>query len=139
MNLEELEDEAKKENILSILLTMSKADGELHDNELMYIIQLGLSLGLDESSIRGIAHNDHRHIFIPTSEIDRMTILYYLVLLIKVDGKVTMEEKELLHHFGLKLGFNHLMVENIIRVVNANLNRRLPQDALIKEVRKYLN
>ena len=139
MNLDELSEEAKKQNILSIILVMSKVDNVIHDNEMMYIIQLGLSMGLTEEAIRQIAKNENPSLFVPASETDRMTILYYLIFLIKVDGKITEKEKELLHHFGLKLGFNHLMVANLVKVVEANLGNKLPPNALIEEVRKYLN
>lgn len=139
MNLDELGEDAKKQNILSIMLSMSKVDNVIHDNEMMYIVQLGLSMGMTEESIREIARGNSPNLFVPSSETDRMTILYYLVFLIKIDGIISEEEKELLHHFGLKLGFNHLMVANIIRVVQANLGQKLPPNALIEEIRKYLN
>ena len=139
MNLDELEGDAKKENILSIMIAMSKVDNVIHDNEMMYILQLGLSMGMSEESIREVSKGQTQHMFIPSSETDRMTIFYYLIFLIKVDGEVSQEEEDMLHHFGLKLGFNHLMVANIIRVVQANIGRKLPPNALIEEVRKYLN
>lgn len=139
MNLDELEEDAKKENILSIMIAMSKVDNVIHDNEMMYILQLGLSMGMSEEAIREVSKGQSQHMFIPSSETDRMTIFYYLIFLIKVDGEVSQQEEDMLHHFGLKLGFNHLMVANIIRVVQANIGRKLPPNALIEEVRKYLN
>jgi hypothetical protein len=139
MNLDELGDDAKKQNLLSIMLSMSKVDNVLHDNEMMYIVQLGLSMGMSEESIREIARIPQSDLFVPALESERMTILYYLIFLIKSDGEISEEEKDMFHHFGLKLGFNHLMVANIIRVVQANLGRRLPPNALIEEIRKYLN
>lgn len=139
MMLDELSEDAKKENILSIMITMSKVDNIIHDNEMMYIIQLGLSMGMTEEAIRRVSQIRDPSLYIPASEEDRMTIFYYLVFLIKIDGDISESEKDLLHHFGLKLGFNHLMVANIIRVVQANIGNRLPPNALIEEVRKYLN
>lgn len=139
MSLDDLAGDAKKENILSIMITMSKVDGELHDNEMLYILQLGFSMGLSEERIREVSKNVQPNLFIPSLEEDRMSIFYYMVFLIKVDGKVTEEEKDLMYHFGLKLGFNHLMVSNIILVVQANLGKKLPPDAIINEVKKYLN
>ena len=139
MNLEELGDDAKKENILAIIVAVSKVDGGIHENEMLWILQLGFSMGMNEEKVREITIKEDPSLFIPSSEKERMTILYYLVFLIKVDGRITEEEKNILHHFGLKLGFNHLMVANIIRVVQANLGKKLPPDAIINEVRKYLN
>lgn len=139
MNLDELGEEAKKENILSIMISMSKVDGFIHDNEMLYIIQLGLSMGLSEDEIRNIASVQEPKLFVPSSEQERMTIFYYLIFLIKIDGDISKIEKDMMYHFGLKLGFNHLMVSNIIQVVQANLGKKLAPDAIIKEVRKYLN
>lgn len=139
MNLDELGDDAKKENILAIIVAVSKVDGGIHENEMLWILQLGFSMGMNEEEVREITIKDDPSLFIPSSEKERMTILYYLVFLIKVDGRITEEEKNILHHFGLKLGFNHLMVANIIRVVQANIGQKLPPDAIINEVRKYLN
>lgn len=139
MNLDELGEAAKKENILLIMISMSKVDGVIHDNEMLYILQLGLSMGMTEADIRDISVRQNPALFVPASEADRMTIFYYLVFLIKIDGEISQEEKDMMYHFGLKLGFNHLMVSNIIRVVQANMGQKLPPDAILKEVRKYLN
>ncbi len=139
MNLDELGENAKKENILSIMISMSKVDGVIHENEMLYILQLGLSLGMSEEKVRDISMEENPALFVPSSEEDRMTIFYYLVFLIKVDGKISEEEQDMMYHFGLKLGFNHLMVSNIIRVVKAHMGQKLPPDAILKEVRKYLN
>ena len=139
MSLEELGEEAKKENILSLMISMSEADGVIHDNEMMYILQLGFSMGLTEEKIREIAGSEKSSLFVPQSEADRMTIFYYLVFLIKVDGEITKDEKNMMHHFGLKLGFNHLMIENIIRVVEASLGKRLHPNAILREIKKHLN
>ncbi|MFT6336385.1 MAG: uncharacterized membrane protein YebE (DUF533 family), partial [Halioglobus sp.] len=117
MNLEGLADEAKKENIVSTVALMSKADGKIHENELIYLLKLGLSLGLSDEKVRDIINRDEKFIFVPSSEQDRVTILYYLIFLIKVDGIVDEKEEDLLHHFGLKLGFNPLLISNVINIV----------------------
>jgi len=139
MNLDELGDDARKENILAIMVAMSTVDGQFHDNEMVYILKLGFSLGMTESEIRNVTVSKKPSLFIPSSEAERMEILVYLVFLMRIDGDITDEEKELLHHYGLKLGFNHLLVSNIIRVVHANKGSKLPSDAILKEVKKYLN
>jgi uncharacterized membrane protein YebE (DUF533 family) len=139
MNLDELSEDARRENILSIMIAMSKVDDVIHENEMLYILQLGFSMGMEEEDIRNISLKEQTDIYVPSSEAERMSILYYLVFLIKVDGVITEEEKNMMYHFGLKLGFNHLMVSNLILVIQANIGRKLPPDALIQEVRKYLN
>ncbi|MEM9549494.1 MAG: hypothetical protein AAGA77_26220, partial [Bacteroidota bacterium] len=139
MNLDDLGGDARKENILAIMAAMSTADGTFHENEMVYILKLGLSLGMTDEQIRDVTINNNPTLFVPSSEAERMEILVYLVCLIRIDGDITEEEKEMLYHFALKLGFNHLLVSNIIRVLHANKGKRLPPDAILKEVKKYLN
>lgn len=139
MNLEELADDAKKENIISVVAQMSKVDGKLHPNELIYLLKLGLSFGLSDETVREIIIKEENFIFIPKLEQDRITILYYLIFLMKADNEIQKNEEHLLHHYGLKLGFSPLMIENLIRVVKANLEVKLTPNALLDEIKKYLN
>ena len=139
MDLEGLEDDAKKENIISIIAQMSKVDGRIHEYEVIYLLKLGLSLGLTDEKVREIIISEEKFLFIPKSEQDRVTILYYLIFLLKVDGVVNKKEEEMLHHFGLKLGFNPLLIGNIIDVVKGQNGEELLPNALLNEVKKYLN
>lgn len=139
MNLEDLADEAKRENIVSIVSLMSKVDGKIHENEFVYLIKLGLSLGLTDDKVREIIYADEEFVFVPKSEEDRVTILYYLIFLIKVDGVIDTEEVNLMHHFGLKLGFSPLLISNIIDVIKSETLEEMGHDSLLNEVKKYLN
>ena len=139
MNLDGLGEDARKENILAIIAAMSTADGDFHENEMVYILKLGLSLGMTEDQIRDVTIKKNPTLFVPSSEAERMEILVYLVCLIRIDGEITEEEKDMLYHFALKLGFNHLLVSNIIRVLQANKGQKLPPGAILTEVKKYLN
>ena len=139
MDLEGLADEAKKENIVSIVTMMSKVDGRIHENEFVYLLKLGLSLGLTDEKVRDIIHSNEKFIFVPKSEKDRVAILYYLIFLIKVDGIVDEEEVNLLHHFGLKLGFSPLLISNVIDVMKSQTDEQIAPDSILEEVKKYLN
>ena len=139
MNLEELADEAKKENIISIAAMMSKVDGKIHANEFVYLLKLGFSLGLSDEKVREIIHSNEEFIFVPKSEQDRVTILYYLIFLIKVDGAIDKEEVNLMHHFGLKLGFSPLLISNVIDVIKSQTKDQVAPDSILNEVNKYLN
>lgn len=139
MNLEELADDAKKENIIAVVSSMAKVDGLIHENEFVYILKLGLSLGLTSDGVREIMLNDKVIAFIPKSIMDRISIFYYLILLMKVDGEISEDESDLLYHFGFKLGFNHLAISNIIRKVGANVDQKFELLTIVNEVKKYLN
>ncbi len=139
MNLEELADEAKKENIISVVSLMSKVDGKLHENEIIYILKLGLSFGLTDEKVREIIMEDDAFIFIPKTEQERMTVFYYLIFLAAVDDEIQKEEEYILHHFGLKLGFNPLMINNIISLVRSKVGERILPNMILNEAKKYMN
>lgn len=132
-------DDAKKENIIGIVAQMSKADGKISANEMVYLLQLGESLNVDAEKVREILYEDDVQLFVPPAEVDRMTIFYYIVFLMKVDGKIEESEKNLLYHLGVKLGFNHLMISDVVNVINKYINQKMPVDAILNEVKKYLN
>ena len=139
MDLEGLADDAKKENIVAIVTQMSKVDGKIHENEFVYLLKLGLSLGLSDEKVREVINSEEKFLFIPKTEQDRVTILYYLIFLIKIDGVVDKNEEDMLYHFGLKLGFSPLLIANVINIVKAQSGEKIAPDALLNEVKKYLN
>ena len=139
MDLEGLADDAKKENIVAIVTQMSKVDGLVHENEFIYLLKLGLSLGLSEGKVREIVSSKEKFLFVPKSEQERVTILYYLIFLIEVDGVIDKTEEDMLHYFGLKLGFNPLLINSFINIVKSQSGEKIGSNALLNEVKKYLN
>ena len=109
MNFDDLEREALNENLLKTLIKLSKVDGEIAENEMMYILKAGLAMGIPQENIVPLWKEEYTGLVIPTSEQDRMNIMYYLIFVIESDKKVSQKEEELAYHYGLKLGFNHLM------------------------------
>ena len=69
---------------------------------------------MTEDQIREVTINKNPTMFVPSSEAERMEILVYLVCLIRIDGDITEEEKEMLYHFALKLGFNHFHLVKVL-------------------------
>ena len=94
---------------------------------------------MTDDKVREIIYADEEFVFVPKSEEDRVTILYYLIFLIKVDGVIDKEEVNLMHHFGLKLGFSPLLISNIIDVIKSETLEEMGHDSLLNEVKKYLN
>jgi len=139
MNFDDLEREALNENLLKTLIKLSKVDGEIADNEMMYILKAGLSMGIPKENIIPLWKEDYTGLVIPSSEQDRMSIMYYLIFVIESDKKVTKKEEELAYHYGLKLGFNHLMVADFLNVVKTKLSNDGEIMDLLTQVKKYLN
>jgi hypothetical protein len=134
-----MSDDELKDSIMSILIELSKIDGKVDAKELLYLLDIGNIYGFDDSSIRSKLYKSQNQIVIPGSEQERMTILYFLLFMMKIDGKITIQEENLIFHYGFKLGFNESLIREMIVVIKEHMGKRLPPDSLLSKVKKYLN
>ena len=112
---------------------MAYADGEFSEEEKQFISQvIEENVSDADTLLEGKAD-------IPKEEKDRMTILYYLLFLLKIDGVVAPEERKIAQKFGVALGFRIEMIESMLDVMEKHLENKLPDDELISIVRQYLN
>ena len=129
----------KQTHILTLLM-LAEADGRDQENENRFINHVAGRIGLSISDVREIDEHPERLTFsIPDSEVDRMTVLYDLLFLMKIDNDVAEEEKELVRELGVILGFRISMIEEFIQIMAKYYNREVPPNALLEILRKYLN
>ena len=57
----------------------------------------------------------------------------------KIDGEANEEEIRLIKSIGFKLGFRPTMVDNMILVIKEYATKKVPEDALLNNIKKYLN
>jgi len=128
------------EELISLLVHISKSDNHFDDFELSYILQVGQAIGLEqykiEETIRSGKTIDPTF---PKTEQERMSILYYMLFLMKIDKAVSEREKDLIHHYGFKLGFSKLMLDEFIQLISQHQDSRVPTDQMIAIIRKYQN
>ncbi len=130
----------EKKEFLRLLIKLSLSDQKIDESELIYIMKLGLSAGLSEESIRELTLNTSEiDIPIPESEQDRMSMLYYLLFLMKADSNVDNEEEKIVYHYGFKLGFAEGMIRDMIELIRSKVDTRIPPDDMIAIIKKYLN
>ena len=119
---------------------MTASDNRLEAKELIYILEAGMQIGFDRETIIQIGQETELHpLVVPADEAQRMTMLYYLLFLMRIDGHIDPDEEIFAKMFGFKLGFNELMLEELVIVMKDHVNAELPEDLLIEKVRKYLN
>jgi uncharacterized tellurite resistance protein B-like protein len=126
--------------IIAMLIRMMAADGRKDRNEFVYILQVAFELGMTMEELQALTPE----IFstapvLPSSEKERMIILYYLLFMMKTDGIVTPEEEDLVRDFGLQLGFRIDLVSDLARVIKTNPPFTAPTDEMLNEIRRYLN
>lgn len=121
---------------LSLLVKLAKSDGVLDERELGLIYQIGGAHGMSTEEIeKEINSPDSSIDFENISNEDRFEILYNLVHLMKVDGKVFDEEILYCMSMAKKLGYPMEAVLDLYGLVHANVKL----NAEIQKVkRKYL-
>ena len=127
-----------RENLLIMLVALSRSDGDMHLRELKYLQLATLQLGFDVSKLEEIMKQNTAEKALPTEEKDRMTALYYLLFLAVEDDHLNAEEEDFIYHFGFKLGFNESMLRDMLALFKKTRYPKNP-DELLNIIRKYLN
>ncbi|RLD24899.1 MAG: hypothetical protein DRI71_01225 [Bacteroidetes bacterium] len=129
----------KQTHILTLLM-LAEADDKDHVNEIRFINNVAGRIGLSVSDVHEIdKHPERLNFSLPESEADRMTVLFDLLFLMKIDGEVAEEEKELVRELGVRLGFRILMIEEFIQTMAKYVGKEVPPSALLDIIRKYMN
>ncbi len=119
---------------------MHQVDTELNTKELHFLKDVAIILGLNNSDIDEVVNNPTSFPLTPPSaEQERMKILYLLLFAMRIDNEIHEREERIVYEVGLKLGFNEAMLTEMIDELKKHLDTRLPDDALLKIVQKYLN
>ncbi len=127
-----------KKTLVSLLFEGMVSDSEAAEKEMAYILKVCDVLELSEAEIVDIQNNRSAYEF-PSDEKGRMTILYYLMFLMKADGKLTEEEIKLIKEYGFKLGFRSTMTDEMIIIIKEHIDKKLPPEALVDTIKKYHN
>lgn len=118
------------------LIRLAKADGVLDEKELELIYQIGTAHGMSKSEIeKEIKTSDSSMDLEALSNNDRFEILYNLVHLMKVDGKIFDEEILYCMSIAKKLGYPLEAVMDLYGYVHANVKLK---NEIQKVKKKYL-
>lgn len=130
----------RKLEVVAMLIDMAGVDNSIDTSESKYIAGVASQMGLNMEDISGVVQDPKAYVFkSPPDEHERMTILYYLLFLTRADGEITKVEENLCYKAGLKLGFNHNLISDLIAVMKTYLHEDVPPGAMLDKVRKYLN
>ena len=131
---------AMKQYIVSLLIKQAIADNDFSNIEKKYLAYASRKLGLDNTQIAAIRQDpDAFTIAPPPDESMRMTIMYYLLFMMRADGQVEQEEEVLCHKVGFQLGFRQEMVTNLIGLMKEYLRDDIPPNGMLEKIKPYLN
>lgn len=129
-----------RQSIIALLYRLSGADKQVGEDELSYIVKVGEAIGVGKEEIGAIILNrDSFELDPPKNEQDRMTILYYLLFLMKADHNISEGEINLVREFAFKLGFRSAMTDEMINIVQDHVDKNLTPEQLLSTIRKYNN
>lgn len=132
--------EEKNKVLLKMLVQASKADMNMSKNEFAYLLHVCHQLSLEPELIREYASapSDSKEI-LPSSEEERMQILYHLLFVMKADETIQPEEEVTLFELAFRLGFSESMTRDFIDVLKSSPMSTIPTKELLDIIRKYLN
>jgi hypothetical protein len=131
----------EKNNILiKILVKLCKIDGKIQEQEYSYIIYVANVLNIKIDIIKEyLINDDELNEVLPSEEIERAKVLYHLLFAINADNIISPEEEEMVYKLAFKLGFHDEMTKDFVELMKTyNLND-LPDQSMVKILRKYNN
>ena len=132
--------EELKRSIIALLLKLQASDKTKDIREFAYIHKVATHLGMSADEVTEVESSIEKYTLRPPAdEKERMTILYYLLFLMEIDDHVSQEEEDLVKEFGLRLGFRTGLTSDLIAVVKKYSDTRIPPDAMLELIKKYLN
>ena len=132
--------EYNKKSLLALFVQLSKADDDIDENEELFIEEVREKLGVSKEDLQEIWNNHEKFpMEPPKSERHRMTILYQLLYLTKIDGVVTKEEEDFVHQVALLLGINGTLTSELLEVVKNHIGTEIKPEDLLVIIKKYMN
>jgi len=129
-----------KKSLIAMLIILSEADGQYDDNEIALIKDTGLKMGLSLDEIKAVKKKPNSFRFeLPDNMKERIQMFYYLLFMIRIDGKITIREKDVLKKVGFHLCLNPDLMNEMLDVLEKFKNQPIPDNIMAEKVKKYLN
>lgn len=100
-------------NRIRALIQIAKSDGQVNLAELTYIIWLSQKLGISKSELNELV-NEVGNFSAPFSKDERTTLLYDIVKLMYVDGKVAPEELKHIESIAQQMNFDNTSIQSLL-------------------------
>ncbi len=135
-----LSNEEKNDVLLKLLVYMSQTDNVINESEFSYLIYVCNNLKIDPEELRKFENvHDVEKDILPTSEQDRVNILYHLLFVMNSDDNISPEEEKAVYHLAFKLGFNEETTRDFIELMKKYKLDELPPGSMLKIINKFQN
>lgn len=125
---------------IALMMQLARADGNLDEREIQYIFDIGKLMQMPPADIElAISESEQIRLTVPTTEPERLALLYRLLFLMKIDNEVSGAEEQVILKTALRLGVRDSMVADMIMLMRENLKNRVPIEDMLAKIRRYLN
>ncbi len=125
---------------LNILFHLASLDGNLDESELNFIKELanesGIQLNSMEFTFSEETERQYLHNITPD---DKFELVYYLIRLMKIDGKLHRNEVNYCAKICSLLGYNQLALLQLMLKIHTGEMSIPEKEALKYDIQKYLN
>ncbi|MAP80674.1 MAG: hypothetical protein CL526_06250 [Aequorivita sp.] len=124
--------------LLSDLIQMVKADGEIKISEIEFLQKLALRMNISEKKLIQLFENPENS-NTAYDEVERITQFYKLILVMKIDNETHPAELIALKNFGLKMGIRPVVADQILYKMEKAKGQTVPAEELLKIFKIYYN
>jgi hypothetical protein len=133
-----LTNDEKNQAILKILISITKVDEKINENEFAYLVYFCKNVGLDPNLItKFAADNRNLNEIMPVNEQDRMNVLYHALFTMNADNAVDGKEEQMMFLLAFKLGFSESMTRDFINLMKSHTIDNIPMNGMMDIIRKY--
>jgi len=135
-----LSNDEKNDVLLKLLVYMSQTDSMLNESEFSYLIYVCNKLNINPEVLRkfdGMIEIEKD--ILPSTEQDRVNILYHLLFMMNADDNISTEEEKAIYHLSFRLGFNEEITSEFISLMKQYKLNELPSGSMLKIINKFQN
>jgi len=135
-----LSNDEKNDVLLKLLVYMSQTDSMLNESEFSYLIYVCNKLNINPEVLRkfdGMIEIEKD--ILPSTEQDRVNILYHLLFMMNADDNISTEEEKAIYHLSFRLGFNEETTGEFISLMKQYKLNELPSGSMLKIINKFQN
>lgn len=125
---------------IKLLVSLSRADGEMASLERQYIFNIGQAHGLSAAEVEPLFNQVHEGVISQSLTSDqRFNYIFTLVELMKIDGRLYAEEIKFCAHIAGRLGYApEAMFELLLKVQSGQMDDEA-KEALKQSIAKHLD
>ena len=134
-------EQAKKiKGHLCNLAALAKADGNVDDREMNFIITVGKKNGMSAPNVRKLVSGQTNcDSDVPTNDSERFDQIFDLVDMMLADGIVDETEMDFCIMMAEKLGFRKAIVGVLVRNISQGVKDAMPRERIKEESLSFLN